>query len=158
MWLILRRSFTSCTTAQVKRNKLPPRPKFTPEMEKECTEVFLHGGTGPGGQKINKTNSKVQLKHIPTGIVVTCQETRSREQNRQRAREKMAHEIDKFMNHSDGSLTERELALRQLARQNKKSKQRKSRLKHELHREENERLKLEQQERDNELIKKMLGS
>lgn len=55
--------------------------------------MFIKGG-GKGGQKINKTNSKVQLRHIPTGIVVSCQYSRSREQNRKRAREILAGKVD----------------------------------------------------------------
>ena len=69
-----KRSISSAAVLLIKKNKLPPRPKFTPEMEAQCTEKFLHGGRGPGGQKINKCNSKVQLRHEPTGIVVECQE------------------------------------------------------------------------------------
>lgn len=76
-----------------KKNKLPPRPKWL-IVEDELEEVFLKGGRGPGGQKINKSNSKVQLTHIPTGIVVTCQYSRSQEQNRKRAREILALKLE----------------------------------------------------------------
>ncbi|KAG7699113.1 hypothetical protein KL930_002100 [Ogataea haglerorum] len=76
-------------------NKLPPRPKLS---EDEIAEKFIKGGSGKGGQKINKTNSKVQLTHIPTGLVVTSQATRSREQNRKIARELLAAKIDEMRN------------------------------------------------------------
>jgi len=69
---------------------LPPRPVID---EGEITEVFLHG-SGPGGQKINKTSSAVQLKHLPTGMVVKCQETRSRTQNRKIARRILAEKLE----------------------------------------------------------------
>ena len=46
----------------------------------------------------NKTNSAVQLRHIPTGIVVKCQATRSREQNRKTARELLAARLDELAN------------------------------------------------------------
>ncbi|KAI0874193.1 RF-1 domain-containing protein [Hypoxylon argillaceum] len=72
-------------------NNLPPRPALPSEDELE--ESFLKG-SGPGGQKINKTNSAVQLKHIPTGLVVKCQATRSRSQNRTIARRLLADKLD----------------------------------------------------------------
>ncbi|ROW05998.1 hypothetical protein VPNG_08490 [Cytospora leucostoma] len=54
--------------------------------------------TSPPSSLQNKTNSAVQLKHIPTGIVVKCQDTRSREQNRKLAREHLAEKIDDLLN------------------------------------------------------------
>ncbi|GAP89098.1 putative peptidyl-tRNA hydrolase domain protein [Rosellinia necatrix] len=69
----------------------PPRPK--PPPDEEIEESFLKG-SGPGGQKINKTNSAVQLKHLPTGLVVKCQATRSRSQNRKIARQLLADKLD----------------------------------------------------------------
>ena len=65
--------------------------------ESDIEESFLKG-TGPGGQKINKTNSAVQLKHIPSGIVVNCQHTRSRAQNRTIARLRLADKLDEIEN------------------------------------------------------------
>ncbi|TFB02310.1 hypothetical protein CCMA1212_005878 [Trichoderma ghanense] len=82
------------TTSPLTKN-LPPRPKPPPDSEIE--ESYLKG-SGPGGQKINKTNSAVQLKHIPTGIVVKSQATRSRSQNRKLAREILAQRIDELTN------------------------------------------------------------
>lgn len=51
-------------------------------------------GRGPGGQAINKTNSSVNLTHIPTGIVVQAQPTRSREENRRIARKILAERLE----------------------------------------------------------------
>lgn len=73
-----------------KEKKYPPR---TPLDESDITEAFLKG-TGPGGQKINKTSSAVQLIHAPTGIVVKCQATRSRDQNRKLARRLLSDRIE----------------------------------------------------------------
>ena len=53
--------------------------------ERDLLERFIRG-SGPGGQKINKTSSCVQLKHITTGIEVKCQESRSLMANRIQAR------------------------------------------------------------------------
>lgn len=46
----------------------------------------------------NKTSSAVQLKHLPTGIVVKSQATRSRSQNRKEARDILARKIDDLLN------------------------------------------------------------
>jgi len=50
----------------------------------DVEEAFVRG-TGPGGQKINKTSSTVWLRHRPTGIEVRCQRERSQAANRELA-------------------------------------------------------------------------
>lgn len=84
------RPFTVSAAAHEKA--LPPRRKIN---DNEITETFLRG-TGPGGQKINKTSCAVQLKHLATGIVVKSQHTRSREQNRKFARLLLGEKLDQL--------------------------------------------------------------
>lgn len=60
--------------------------------ETELQESFVRG-SGPGGQKVNKTASCVFLKHAPSGLQVKCQATRSRETNRWLARRELAERI-----------------------------------------------------------------
>ena len=50
----------------------------------EVDERFVRG-SGPGGQKINKTSSTVWLRHRPTGVEVRCQAERSQAANREAA-------------------------------------------------------------------------
>jgi protein subunit release factor B len=54
----------------------------------ELEEVFSRSG-GPGGQNVNKVSTRVTLLHIPTGISVTVQDSRSQYMNRQIARERL---------------------------------------------------------------------
>lgn len=56
--------------------------------------TWLTPGRGPGGQAINKTNSSVSLLHIPTGIRIQSQPTRSRAQNRVIARQILKERLD----------------------------------------------------------------
>ncbi|KAM3423841.1 hypothetical protein BST61_g1239 [Cercospora zeina] len=83
---------TFSTPTALLEKPLPPRIVVP---EKDIEETFLKG-SGPGGQKINKTSSAVQLKHLPTGIVVKNQETRSRDQNRKNARRILGEKLEEI--------------------------------------------------------------
>ena len=61
-------------------------------FEEDVDESFVLGG-GPGGQKTNKTSNVVRLSHGPSGLMVRCGETRSRETNRWLARRMLAETI-----------------------------------------------------------------
>jgi protein subunit release factor B len=58
----------------------------------EVEERFVRG-TGPGGQKINKTSSTVWLRHRPTGVEVRCQRERSQSANRELAWLELAEKL-----------------------------------------------------------------
>jgi protein subunit release factor B len=60
--------------------------------EDDLEESFILGG-GPGGQKTNKTSNVVRLMHEPSGLMVRCGESRSRETNRWLARRMLSELI-----------------------------------------------------------------
>lgn len=88
-------------------------------FEADLEESFVRG-SGPGGQKVNKTSSCVYLKHLPTGIEVKCQRTRSREQNRRLARQELCNRLEE-------QILGRESARKKEQAKIRKQKQRRSR-------------------------------
>ncbi|PYH48198.1 uncharacterized protein BP01DRAFT_354043 [Aspergillus saccharolyticus JOP 1030-1] len=116
-----RRSF-SISALSLADKPLPPRLKF---QDADLTISYLKG-TGPGGQKINKTNSAVQIIHKPTGIVVKSQATRSRSQNEKYARQILADKVEQLLN-GDNS---RAAIKADRARKKKASKMKKARRKY----------------------------
>jgi protein subunit release factor B len=81
--------------------------------EAELEETFERS-SGPGGQNVNKTSTKVLLRHLPTGTTVTVQDTRSQAQNRELARERLLQALNERAREAEASVrAERERVRRQ---------------------------------------------
>ncbi|HOJ50915.1 MAG TPA: peptide chain release factor-like protein [Syntrophales bacterium] len=90
--------------------------------EEDLKETFIHA-SGPGGQKVNKTATCVQLTHLPTGISVKCGLNRSQSINRFLARRLLLDKIEKWQK---GSLEKEEIT-RIKIRRNKERRARRAR-------------------------------
>lgn len=63
-------------------------------LESDLEEDFARSG-GPGGQHVNKVSTAVTLRHLPSGLRVTVQDSRSQAANRKLARERLLDAIER---------------------------------------------------------------
>ncbi len=103
------RVHTSIATVAV----LPEAEEVDIDIDQNDLKVDVYRSSGPGGQSVNTTDSAVRITHVPTGLVVSCQDEKSQLQNKEKAMRILGERSDKIRtyNYKDNRVSDHRINL-----------------------------------------------